>query len=291
MPIVGTKREHVADSFTRKVGVAVCEPIIINPNKSELEELLGKTIENAPVYTSKDDAGNRQLDLDVWFREVKTGQRFRMFMKLVNKVHVIKDGKVRFVDSKGNTSYFLDSVSNLVDWMQANSPHQARIGEVELYKFLRARLGEMDGKKIEHFSVDWDALMSGDVSELNGLKESEFATNILVLLAIRLARKDGETKEYQSVYNRAFLSGDYMRYFVNGGLKRPKPLTAFIEEVANPKGCKDFFGKDRIVRPMHDYNPDDNPLLSDDPVLPRESEVDSEVDDDDSVAVVVDSEY
>ncbi|HEU4609631.1 MAG TPA: hypothetical protein VFS31_16045, partial [Chitinophagaceae bacterium] len=240
----------------------------------------------------RDDAGNLQLDLDIWLKEVKTGQRFRMFMRLVNKVQVIKDTLKRFVDSKGNTSYFLDNKENLVDWMLKNDPHEARIGEVELYKFMRAWQGEMDFKNAEHFTIDWDELIAGNVMELNSLKETQFVTNVLVVLAIRLARKDGETKEYQTVYNRAFLPGDYMRYFVNNGIKRRKEVDTFVHEVCDIKhGCRDFFGKDRILRPMHDYNPDDNPLLSDDPVLNSDDVISDDASDDDDVAVVVSADY
>lgn len=285
MAIVGNKRE-TTDNSVRKVGLAVCEPLVINPSKKQLEELLGKDIENSPEYLSKDDDGNKQLNLDFWLKEIKTGKRFKMKIKLVDKTHYIPDNKIRFVDAKGNTSYFLDNKENLVDWMQKNNPRIAKVGEVEMYKFMRAHQGEIDFMAIQDFSVDWDRLMKGDVSELNELKHSDFKTNVLVTLAVRLDKSSGELKHYQTVYNRAFLPGDFMRYFRNAGLKRGKQLEEFINDVTHVKhGCKDFFGKDRVLREMYDYDPSENPLVSDSPILASEvEEGHSDVEDDVAVS-------
>lgn len=270
MAISGNKRTPLPDFVKRMVGLAVCEVVLINPSKVELEELLGKELEKDPVYFKKDDEGNPALTLEIWIKEIKTSQLFKLRMRtLTDKVLQIPDGKVRFVDSKGNTSYFLDNETNLVDWMQANSPRRAREGEVELYKFLRAHQGELKPKEIEDFTIDWSKLMSGDVTEIREMKNSGFASNILAVLCVRIDKKDGSIKQYQNVFNQTFLPGDYMRYFRVAGKNMPPPATHFINEVTNPKhGCLDFFGIGRKLREMHEYVPSENPLESDDAVLP-----------------------
>ena len=71
--------------------------------------------------------------------------------------------------------------------MKQNNPRPAKLGEVELYKFLRAHQGEFNFKESTEFTVDWDRLIKGDVKELNDLKESPFATPVMVRLWRRVA--------------------------------------------------------------------------------------------------------
>ena len=110
--------------------------------------------------------------------------------------------------------------------------------------------------------------MKGNVSDLKAQVGGEYATPVVALATVKTVEKDGEVKEYQNVYNKAFLSNyslkqfrliDYDKSDVQSSLKRkqPKELKAherFVINVTGEYGCKDFF----ILKDMKEYDASDN---------------------------------
>ena len=115
--------------------------------------------------------------------------------------------------------------------------------------------------------------MKGNVKELKDQVGGAFCVNVMALATITVKQKDGENKEYQSVYNKAFLPAYYLKNFrlVNYNdsklqgtlrskkLKDLKPVEKFVANVIGDYGCKDYY----ILRDLQDYNSSDNLVASD----------------------------
>ena len=85
--------------------------------------------------------------------------------------------------------------------------------------------------------------------------------------------KDGESKEYQGVYNKAFFPAyslknfrlidysnkDVLKQLTNKKSKDLKPHERFVVNVIGEYGCKDYY----TFKDIQDYNPDDNLVASD----------------------------
>jgi hypothetical protein len=121
--------------------------------------------------------------------------------------------------------------------------------------------------------ADWKKLMKGNVSELKGQVDGAYCTNIGALATIIMKEKDGESKEYQGVYNKAFLPAYALKNFrlINYSdgkvqsalrgkkLKELKPHERFVINVTGEYGCRDFY----ILHDLKQYNTEDNLVASD----------------------------
>ena len=148
------------------------------------------------------------------------------------------------------------------------------MGEEELYEFLRAWLGELDySKESTVLQLEWKKLMKGNLKDLKSQVDGAYCTNVAALATITVKQKDGENKEYQSIYNKAFLPAYYLKNFrlinyndptVQSGLRAKKskdlkPHERFVVNVTGEYGCKDYY----TLRDLQEYNPDDNLVASD----------------------------
>jgi hypothetical protein len=101
----------------------------------------------------------------------------------------------------------------------------------------------------------------------------EWCTNVVALATIKTVIKDDETKEYQGVYNKAFLPAysikqfrlvDFSNSSIISGLRQKKskdlkPHERFVLNVTGEYGCRDFY----TLKDLKDYNADDNLVASD----------------------------
>jgi hypothetical protein len=162
----------------------------------------------------------------------------------------------------------------LADWFAKRDYRVAYVGEEELYEFLRTWLGKLDFMKEDSvLQADWKKLMKGNVSELKGQVDGAYCTNIGALATVIMKEKDGESKEYQGVYNKAFLPAYALKNFrlINYNdvtvqsalrgkkLKDLKPHERFVINVTGEYGCRDFY----ILRDLKEYNAEDNLVASD----------------------------
>lgn len=283
--IGGKKRESTNLEFTKKVGLFEAKVIAINPNAEECKELLGfepKEDSKALEYLGERD-GNTTLRIDVWLEEVKNKEKFKVSFFLENKEKDNKDGtKKQYINSVGACSW-ADDANNLPSWFTAREYRVAFVGEEDLYNFMRIWLGELDYRDAETtLSLEWKKLMKGNVKDLKDQINGEWCTNIVALATVKTVIKDEETKEYQGVYNRAFLPAysikqfrlvNYMDQTVINSLrgKKPKdlkPHERFVINVTGEYGCKDFF----TLRELKEYNSDDNLVASDKPIADDDSD-------------------
>jgi hypothetical protein len=91
-------------------------------------------------------------------------------------------------------------------------------------------------------------LFNGNVKELVDVMNDFPANTVTNMATVRVANVNGETKEYQSVYNKEFLPGNCMKYFRVKGKKNPDIVSKFIARVSDREyGCKDVYTFDELT--------------------------------------------
>lgn len=276
--IQGEQREQKqVQEFAKKVGLFEAEVVAINPTVEEYKEVLGIDIpaeSKATEYLGKSRDGNTYLRIDVWLKDVKSGDKLKVTFFLEDKERENKDGtKKQYINNIGRCAW-ADDPNNLAEWFAKRDHRVAHVGEEELYEFLRTWLGKLDYTKEDSvLQADWKKLMKGNVSELKNQVDGAYCTNIGALATIIMKEKDGETKEYQGVYNKAFMPAYALKNFrlinyadpaVQSGLRSKKlkdlkPHERFVINVTGEYGCRDFY----TLRDLKDYNPDENLVASD----------------------------
>ena len=278
MNIGGKKKEQTQlPEFTKKVGLFEARVLAINPDAEEYKELLGvelKEDSKATEYLGTSQDGNTTLRVDVWLQDVKSGDKFKTTFFLENKERVNKDGnKNQYINSIGTTTWS-DSPNSLADWFTSREYRKAYVGEDDLYNFLRSWLGNLDYRDAETvLQLDWKKLMKGNVKDLKDQIDGEWCTNIVALATVKTVIKEDETKEYQSVYNKAFLPAYTIKQFRLVDFSNPsildslrkkkskdlKPHERFVINVHGEYGCKDYY----ILKDLKEYNSEDNLVASD----------------------------
>ena len=279
--IGGIKREstNTEGKFNKKVGLFEANVIAINPTNEEYKDVLGIELNEdskATNYLGETRDGNTYLRVDVWMQEVKNKENFKVSFFLEDRERENRDQtKKQYLNSVGMTSW-ADDENNLFDWFKENREYRvAFIGEEDLYDFLRTWLGQLDYRSAETtLTLDWTKLMRGNVKDLRDQVDGEWCNSIVALATVVTKERDGETVEYQGIYNKAFLSGYTMRQFrlvdytdnkVVNSLKQRKPRELrpherFVVKVTGEYGCKDYYQ----LKEIEDYNPDENLVASDD---------------------------
>ena len=277
--IGGKKREqsNLPADFTKKVGLFEAEVVVVNPDAEEYKEILGMELKEdskATEYLGTSQNGNKTLRIDFWLEEVKSKEKFKVTFFLEDLVKENKDNtKKQYINAVGMCSW-ADDPNNLYEWFTNREYRPAFVGEEDLYNFLRTWLGNLDLRDAEStLQIEWKKLMNGNVRDIKQLIGGEFVTNIVSLATIKSVIKDGDTKEYQAVYNKAFLPAytlknfrllDYSNNSVLNALrakksKELKPHERFVINVTGEYGCKDYY----TFKDLKDYNPDDNLVASD----------------------------
>jgi hypothetical protein len=279
--IGGKKKEQVQQTeYAKKVGLFEANVIAVNPNAEEYNDILGielKEDSKAIEYLGKSQDGNTTLRVDFWLEEVKNKDKFKVTFFLENKEKENKDAtKKQYINEVGVCSWAADA-NDLPEWFAKRDYRVSFVGEEELYNFMRTWLGGLDYRDASTtLQLDWKSLMKGNAKDIKAQVGGEYSTSILALATIKTVVKNDETKEYQGVYNKAFLPAynlkqfrliDYSKADVLSGIRQKKskdlkPHERFVLNVTGEYGCKDFY----ILKDMKDYNADDN-LVSSDSIL------------------------
>ena len=279
--IQGDKRERQErqgqPELVKKVGLFEGRVIAINPTAEEFKEVLGIDLpEESKVteYLGTSRDGNTFLRIDIWLEEAKKKDKFKVTFFLEDKERENRDGtKKQYINNIGRCAW-ADDPNNLAEWFAKRDNRVAFVGEEELYEFLRTWLSELDyAKESTVLQLEWKRLMKGNLKDLKDQVNGAYCTNVLALATVTVRQKDGENKEYQSIYNKAFLPAYYMRNFrlinysdpaVLSALRSKKskdlkPHERFVVNVTGEYGCKDYY----TLRDLQEYNPDDNLVASD----------------------------
>ena len=234
MAIGGSKKSDNQE-FGKKIGLFEASVIAINPSVEEYKEVLGielKEDSKATEYIGESKEGNTYLRINIWLKDVNSESKYPVQFYLENKEKENKDGtKKQYINNVGVCSW-AEREKDLPEWFSERDYRVAYIGEEELFNFLRTWLSSLDYRSAETtLELDWKKLMRGNVKELKDQIGGEWANNVVALATVKIQEKDGEMKEYQSVYNRAFLSPyslkqfrliDYSSPMVQENLKRKK---------------------------------------------------------------------
>ena len=276
--IQGDQREQKEQKdFAKKVGLFTGEVIAINPTVEQYKDVLEIELpegSKATEYLGVNKDGNNYLRLDVWLKEEKNGDKLKVTFFLEDKERDNKDGsKTQYIDTIGRCTWATDE-NQFPDWFKKREYRKAHVGEEELYNFLRTWLGQLDySKEDSALALDWKKLMKGNVSELKSQVNGAYCTPVVSLATVVMREKEGEMKEYQGVYNKAFLPTYTLKNFrvVNYSdasvlstlrskkSKDLKPHERFVLSVTGEYGCKDFY----ILKDIKEYNSDDNLVASD----------------------------
>lgn len=276
--IGGKKREsNQLPEFSKKVGLFEANVLAINPTAEEYKDLLNielKEDSRAVEYLGKSNDDNTTLRVDVWLEDVKSKERFKMTFFLENKEKENKDKtKKQYINAVGSCSWS-DDPNNLPEWFASRDYRVAFVGEEELYNFLRTWLGNLDYRDAETtLQIDWKKMMKGNVKDIKEQIDGELCTTFVAMATIKTVVKDEETREYQAIYNRAFLPAYSLKNFrlvnysdekvlqtLRGKKSRDlKPHERFVVNITGEYGCKEFY----ILKDLKDYNADDNLVASD----------------------------
>lgn len=282
MAIGGERRESNFVEQPKYVGLFEGRVIAINPDYEKYVELInGPAKEDSKQfeYLGESKDGNTYLRLDFWLEEVKTRKRsdgsvvnekFKLTFFLENKVRINKDAtRTQYINNIGVCSWASDK-DDLPDWFVKRPYREAYAGEEQLYNFLRMWLCNLDYRTdTAELELDWKKLMKGNIRELTSQIGGEWCGNVVPVATVEVSEKDGEVREYQKIYNDAFLSPYNLKFFRMidyndpeqlAKLKRKKSTDLKTHEkfVLNIKheeyGCKDFY----ILSDMKPYEPDMN---------------------------------
>ncbi len=277
--IQGDKRERQQQQpeVSKKVGLFEARVIAINPTAEEFKDVLDIDLpEESKVteYLGTSRDGNTFLRIDIWLEEAKKKDKFKVTFFLEDKERENKDGsKKQYINNIGKCAW-ADDPNNLSEWFAKRDYRVAFVGEEELYEFLRTWLGDLDyTKESTVLQLEWKKLMKGNLKDLKEQVNGAYCVNVAALATITVKQKDGENKEYQSIYNKAFLPAYYLKNFrlinyndptVQSALRAKKskdlkPHERFVVNVTGEYGCKDYY----ILRDIQEYNPDDNLVASD----------------------------
>ena len=282
--IGGQKREtRESQDYVKKVGLFEGQVIVINPTVEQYKDILGIELREdskATEYLGESRDGNTTLRLSFWLKDVKSQQNFNVSFYLEDKERTNKDGtKNQYINQIGMCSWG-SSEDELAQWFKgtADKPRDFRtayVGEEELYEFLRNWLSQLDFSKHDTvLSLDWKKLMRGNIKELTSQIDGEYSTNVVCMATVTTREVNGEVKEYQSVYNKAFLPSYSLKQFrlkdndFNDrrkiealGQKKSKelrPHERFVLKLIGEYGCKDYF----VFGEIQDYDPEMNMAAS-----------------------------
>lgn len=283
---IGGEKRQVRENqdFPKKVGLFECKVITINPSIEEYKQILEidlKEDSKATEYLGESRDGNTSLRVSIWLEEVKSKQKFNLSFFLEDKERENKDlTKKQYINNIGVCAW-ASSEDELPQWFKgtADNPRDFRVayvGEEEFYEFLRNWLGLLDLSKSDTtLSLDWKKLMRGNIKELTSQIDGEYDTSFVAMATVTTREREGEVKEYQSVYNKAFLPSYSLKQFrlrdnnyddskkiQELSVKKSKdlrPHERFVLKIAGEYGCKDFY----LFKDLQDYDPEMNIAASD----------------------------
>lgn len=277
--IGGKKRENTGSGdSTRKVGLFEANVIAINPSIEEYKDKLGielKEDSKAAEYLGETKDGNSYIRLDIWLQEVKNEDKFKVSFFLEDKERENKDGtKKQYINSIGMCSWAGDE-NDLAEWFTKGRDYRvAYVGEEDFYNFMRTWLSELDYRDAETvLQLEWKKLMRGNIKDIKDQINGEWCKSVVALATVIVKERDGESKEYQGIYNKAFIGGYALKQFrlvdygskkVQSDLKNKKPRDLkghekFVMNIIGEYGCKDYY----ILKDLQEYNSDDNLVASD----------------------------
>lgn len=240
----GKGKESTEGNIVKKyIGIAPVFVLAVNPDKTELEKLYGREIENAPEYISETEINQEgskykvpQVRLDFIVQtdsekcngiDIKTKVSFF----LSKEVQYKKDGsKIQVINKYGETAWFpvenvkAGTVPENLSWFEPADFRPALIGEEDLIGFIKAYLDipnksyrkkngevvELKDKSEAEARLDRIAdYFKGDYSELRDVLSLQPKNKVKCMFGVRTT---DDNKQYQAVYTQKFLKNNVTNY-------------------------------------------------------------------------------
>lgn len=142
----GAQKERSGGGNTIKnyVGLGAVQLIAVNPNQAELENILGKKLEQAPDYSVRENPdGSKARPVSLWFKNSED-KLISERIYIGNKHITTKNGdKFKFINSVGQISYYATSAEDIANnpkvskWYKTTGMRKLYEGEDILYTILQ----------------------------------------------------------------------------------------------------------------------------------------------------------
>lgn len=286
MSSIGGKKRENSGEFVKKIGLFSGKVVAVNPTEKEYKDILGMELKEdskACEYLSERD-GNTILRIDFWIENVNLNAEgnkdkpYKLSFFLEDKTRMNKDAtKTQYINNIGNCAWATDE-SNLPSWFTKREYREAKSGEEDFYEFMRSWLNKLDYRDSETaLELDWKKLMKGNIKDIKEQVDGEWAGEIGCLATVIIKEVEGEPKEFQGIFNRAFIPSYTLKHFrlidydnetvrtalTNKENKDLKIYERFVLKVTGEYGCRDIF----CLKDMKDYVPSEHPISSDAPML------------------------
>jgi len=285
MSAIGGKKRENSGEFVKRVGLFAGNVLAVNPTEKEFKDILGMELKEdskAAEYLSERD-GNTILRVDFWIENVKPNAEgnkdkpYKLSFFLEDKVRMNKDNtKTQYINSIGSCAWAEDE-SGLPSWFTSRDYREAKAGEEDLYEFMRGWLNKLDYRDTATaLELDWKKLMKGNVKDIKEQIDGEWAGEVGCMATVIVKEVEGETKEYQGIFNRAFVPVYSMKNFrlvdydnenvrkalATKDTKDLKVYERFVLKVTGEYGCKDFYS----LKDIRDYDASENPVATNAPL-------------------------
>lgn len=225
-------------------GVGPFTPVLINPTKEQLVELLKTENINEPVYINEKETG-KTTRIDIWGKVDNQENYAKISFFLDHNAQASQSGNFLFINNYLQSTYgkSLEEVLGKVEgnadmsWFKTKNLRVAYgnsvNGELSLLEFFTT-LCSIDFSEEGISFENMNAILNGDVTELRNIIahfSKEEPVSINVLYGVRVNEENGKT--YQEIYTKKFANHRSKRF-------------DFIIKAANEEygGFKHDFGGD-----------------------------------------------
>lgn len=229
---IATGKRQEENSFKLYEGITNIKVVAVNPKKAELEKLTGRELETEPVYTSKVDRDGTSVDsvrLTFYVQqetEDTSISQLTFFLENAHRYNTDKT-KVQVIDKYGRTAWVtIEECNNHIIPMYSNGPAKLDAGYRPLYRgeeqligFLRTLINIPRIDQYNRTNGTWKThncpadceisldniknYFSGDITEIKDAIKFQPDNAVGAMFYVRTTN---EGKQYQAIFNEAFVS-------------------------------------------------------------------------------------
>lgn len=228
---IGKKAEE--SSYSLYKGIGAFNVLGVNPNKKQLEELLGTELSYDPEYEGQNDDGETYYRLSFYLKTDPSAVINSDIELIVPLSFTLQNkrregqssGKVQIIDKYGRTAWATEEELASKSIPQYSSGpanisedyRPAYIGEESLVEFLKAWLNipnpaiykdkqwimKEDASDSE-VSIDMKALFKGNLEEIKSLISMASTYAVKAVIGVKTTEGENGTKQSHQVFNRMF---------------------------------------------------------------------------------------
>lgn len=158
----------------------------LEDNKTSSVRYIGVTraIPSISLVEELDAKGQRRMDIQ--FKTNKEGFKAKYSIWFKDEETKSKNGKVRFIDNRGNSSIWVEDVSNIQDVnFNIEKARKAKTGEIEFVDFMKAWTSYNKNFKVDFPQFDIGKIVNGDLSDLQPLFDKLKETEVVICVGVK----------------------------------------------------------------------------------------------------------